>query len=96
MNKTVEAFIDTHLHIEMAYVGMHERARKTIPTFGPDFESSLKAGFEELLVTRELSAGDYDGLTHVAFASDDDLYVYLQGIYDYLFNGADTAPAPPE
>lgn len=96
MNKTVEAFIGTYLHVEMAYTGMEQRIRETIPTFGPDYADSLKEGFEELLATRELTVGDYDGLTHVEFGSDDDLYTYLQGMYDFLFHDAETAPAPPE
>lgn len=96
MNKTVEAFIGTYLHVEMAYAGMEQRIRETIPTFGPDYADSLKEGFEELLATRELSAGDYDGLTHVEFGSEDDLYAYLEGMYDFLFNDAETAPEPPE
>lgn len=96
MNETVEGFIGTYLHVEMAYAGMEDRIRETIPTFGADYANSLKEGFGELLATRELSAGDYDGLTHVEFASDDDLYAYLQGMYDFLFNAAESAPEPPE
>jgi hypothetical protein len=80
----------------MAYAGMEQRIRETIPTFGPEHAESLKEGFDELLATRELSTGDYDGLTHVEFGSEDDLYAYLQGMYDFLFNDAETPPEPPE
>lgn len=96
MNQTVEAFIGTYLHVEMAYAGMEQRVRDTIPSFGPEYANSLKEGFEEVLATRELSVGDYDGLTHVEFGSADDLYEYLQGMYDFLFGGADEVPSPPE
>lgn len=88
MNDTVEGFIGCYLHIEVAYYEM-ESTRATVHSFGPAYANSLKEGFEELLATRELSVGDYDGLTHVEFESDEDLYEYLQGMYDYLFNNAE-------
>jgi hypothetical protein len=95
VNQTVEGFIGTYLHVEVAYSGMEQRIRETIPTFGLEYANSLKEGFEELLATRELSVGDYDGLTHVEFASDDELYAYLQSMYAFLFNAA-AAPAPSQ
>ena len=95
MNKTVEGFIGTYLHIEVAYDGIESGIRDTIQAFGPRFANSLKEGFEELLASHELSVGDYDGLTHVEFESDEALYAYLQGLYDFFFNGAETAPKPP-
>jgi len=94
MNETVEGFIGSYLHIEVAYYEM-ESTRDTIHSFGPAVADSLKKGFEELLATHELSVGDYDGLTHVEFESEEALYTYLQGMYDFLFNGAETAPEPP-
>lgn len=96
VNKTVEGFIGSYLHIEVAYSGIEEGIRRTIPSFGPTYANSLKEGFEELLATHELSRWDYDGLTHVEFESDDALYAYLQGMYDFLFNGAEAPPKPPE
>lgn len=96
MNKTVEGFIGTYLHIEAAYDGDEAGTREAIQMFGPAYANSLKEGFEELLATRELSRWDYDGLTHVEFESDEALYAYLQGMYDFLFNGAETPPKPPE
>ena len=94
MNKTVEDFIGTYLHIEVAYEGL-EPTRELIAAMSPEYAESLKEGFEELLRDRELSPGDYDGLTHVEFESEDALYDYLRGVYDFLFQGAQQEPQPP-
>lgn len=94
MNKTVEDFIATYLHIEVAYDDL-ALTRQTIAAFSPEYGEELKQGFAALLQSRELSFGDYDGLTHIEFESDDALYTYLQGVNDFLFNGAETAPEPP-
>ena len=94
MNKTVEDFIGTYLHIEVAYEGL-EPTRELIAAMSREYEDSLKEGFAELLQSRELSAGDYDGMTHVEFESDDALYAYLNGVYEFLFNGAEQEPQPP-
>lgn len=94
MNKTVEDFIGTYLHIEVAYEGL-EPTRDLLAAMSSEYTDSLKEGFEELLRDRELSTGDYDGLTHVEFESDDALYGYLRGVYDFLFNAAAEEPQPP-
>lgn len=91
----IKSFISCYLHIEVAYDGIESRIRSTVHAFGPEYADSLKRGFEELLASRELTALDYDGLTHVEFESDAALYAYLQGMYDFIFAGAETPPAPP-
>lgn len=96
MNQTVRSFIGSYLSVETAYDGIESDIRDVIRTFGPDYANSLKEGFEELLATRELSKWDYDGITYIEFESDEALYAYLQGMYDYLFNGAEAPPKPPE
>ena len=94
MNKTIEDFIGTYLHIEVAYEDLGP-TRELLALMSPEYTDALQEGFTELLQSRELSAGDYDGLTHVEFESDDALYAYLGGVNDFLFNGAETAPEPP-
>jgi hypothetical protein len=94
VNKTVEDFIGTYLHIEVAYEDL-EPTRELIAAMSPAYAESLKEGFAELLQSRELSAGDYDGMTHVEFESDDALYDYLRGVYEFLFDDAQTQPQPP-
>jgi hypothetical protein len=96
VNKTLEGFIASYLSVEVAYDGIEAGIRDTIQSFGPAFASALKEGFEELLATRELSKWDYDGITYIEFESDEALYEYLQGMYDFFFNGAETPPKPPE
>ena len=94
MNKTIEDFIGTYLHIEAAYEDLGP-TRDLLALMSPEYTDALREGFAGLLRSRELSAGDYDGMTHVEFESDDALYAYLSAVYDFLFNGAETAPEPP-
>jgi hypothetical protein len=94
VNKTTEDFIGTYLHIEVAYEDLAP-TRELVAMMSPEYVDALKEGFAGLLRARELNAGDYDGLTHVEFESGDDLYRYLQGVYDFLFNGAEEQPEPP-
>ena len=95
VNKTIKGFIGSYLSIEVAYDGIESDIRGTIQAFGPTYANSLKEGFEELLATHELSKWDYDGMTYIEFESDEALYEYLQGMYDFFFNGAESAPKPP-
>ena len=94
MNKTIEDFIGTYLHIEVAYEDLGP-TRDLVALMSPEYVDSLKQGFAELLRSRELSAGDYDGMTHVEFESDDALYAYLKSVDDFLFHGAEAQPEPP-
>jgi hypothetical protein len=55
----------------------------------------VEAGLRELLRTRELTALDWENLNYVAFDSEDDLYRYLQKVYDYIFRDAEEAPELP-
>ncbi len=91
---SVEDFISTYLHTEVAYEALAP-TRELLAVMSPQYTDSLKHGFEELLRQRELSVGDYDGMTHVEFSSDEALYGYLRGVYDFLFNGAEEEPRPP-
>ncbi|MBS2961551.1 hypothetical protein KGA66_00735 [Actinocrinis puniceicyclus] len=94
MNKTVADFIGAYLHVEVAYEDLGP-TRELIAALSPEYAGSLEEGFERLLRSRGLAAADYDGMTHIEFESDDALYRYLQGVYDYLFRGAGAQPRPP-
>lgn len=96
MNQTLKGFIGSYLNVEVAHDGIESQIRDSVQAFGPAYADSLKEGFEEVLATRELSVDDYDGLTYIEFQSDDALYAYLQEMYDFLFHGAETPPAPPK
>ncbi|MFD3578528.1 hypothetical protein [Streptomyces sp. NPDC058644] len=48
-----------------------------------------------MLRTRELSVGDYERLTNIAFDDENSLYGYLQQMHEYLFAGGDEQPVPP-
>jgi hypothetical protein len=63
---------------------------------GSASEAETEAGLRELLQTRELTTLDWIRMTHVDFASEDDLYSYLQKLYDYLFRGSEELPEIPE
>jgi hypothetical protein len=94
VNKTIEDFIGTYLHIEVAYEDLGP-TRDLIKALSPAYAESLRQGFVGLLESRELSAGDYDGMTHVEFETDDELYGYLQAVFEFLFQGAQASPQPP-
>lgn len=34
-------------------------------------------------------------MTYAEFESDEDLYMYLRAVYEYLFNDAENEPGPP-
>jgi len=57
---------------------------------------AVEAGLRELIKSRELTTLDWIKMTHVDFASEDELYSYLQKLYDYLFRGAEELPEIPE
>jgi hypothetical protein len=58
--------------------------------------AEVEAGLRELLRTRELTTLDWVKMTHVEFDAEEELYAYLQKMYDYLFRGAEELPEIPE
>lgn len=56
----------------------------------------VREGLSAILTSRELSPGDYQGLTDVEFATEDDPYAYVRKLYAYLFEDARQQPLPPE
>jgi hypothetical protein len=94
VDKTLKGFIGAYLNVEVASEGL-EGTRDVLKTFNADAVESLKKNFAELLATRELTALDYGYMTYAEFESDEDLYTYLQAVYEYLFNDAENEPGPP-
>jgi hypothetical protein len=64
-------------------------------TLGSATRDEVEAGLQELLRTRDLTILDWENLNYVAFDSEDDLYRYLQKVYDYIFRDAEEAPELP-
>jgi hypothetical protein len=58
--------------------------------------AEVEAGLREILRTRELTTLDWIKMTHVDFDSEEELYSYLQKMYDYLFRGSEELPEIPE
>jgi hypothetical protein len=58
--------------------------------------AEVEAGLRQILATRELTTLDWIKMTHVDFDSEDELYSYLQKMYDYLFRGSEELPEIPE
>jgi hypothetical protein len=94
VDKNLKGFIGAYLNVEVASEGL-EGTRDVLKTFNADAVASLKESVAELLATRELTALDYGYVTYAEFESDEDLYAYLQAVYEYLFNGAENEPEPP-
>jgi hypothetical protein len=60
-----------------------------------EYRGRDQKGLHELLRTREITTLDWLRMIDVQFDSDDELYSYLQKLYDYLFNIADELPEIP-
>ncbi|NUP51547.1 MAG: hypothetical protein HOW97_30155 [Catenulispora sp.] len=93
MNDTLSKFIGLYLRYELAddYIGNDRTAK----AFDDANDGALKAGFEHLLATRELTREAYLELTDVEFPTEDALYEYLQAAYSYMYEGSGTWPALP-
>jgi hypothetical protein len=55
----------------------------------------VEDGLRELLRTRELTVREYADMTQVDFDNEEELYDYLQKMYNYLFRGSEEAPMIP-
>ena len=94
LSKAMEQFIGITLSIDGA--AADPPAIKNSMRSGSKAYSDVDAGLRELLRTRELTARDWVKMTHVAFGSEEELYGYLQKMYDYIFLGAEELPEIPE
>lgn len=96
IDEELSGFIKYYLDLEMAFDTKRGHLPYTVQNMQPARFRALKSGFESLLKSRELIIQDYEDLSDIEFANEDQLYTYLQGIYDYLFRGTETQPGPPD
>ncbi|MER5968659.1 hypothetical protein ABT112_02755 [Streptomyces sp. NPDC002055] len=95
MNRELQKFIRVYLNLEEAYdTGGY--LRPTLHAFKHEYVEAVQHGLESVLNTRELSVGDYEGLTDIEFPNEDALYDYLKKMYRYLFEDEREQPLPPE
>ncbi|MET9506720.1 hypothetical protein ABZY42_34300 [Streptomyces sp. NPDC006622] len=95
MNAETEVFIRIYLNLEQAH-DIRGHLRPTLYAFRDSYVARVREGLSAILVSRELSPGDYESLTDVEFVTEDDLYAYLGKLYAYLFEDARQQPLPPE
>ncbi|WP_125263290.1 hypothetical protein [Streptomyces alboflavus] len=94
MNEELKTFIRTYLDLEQAYDT--SGLRPTLMAFSESYVQAVREGFSEVLQKRNLSLGEYEGMTGLEFPDIDSLYEYLQDMNAYLFEGRPDQPAPPE
>ena len=84
-----------YIRVALAVDGADDPAGLKHATLASSTRDEVDAGLRELLATRELSTLDWMRMNYVAFDSEDDLYRYLQKVYDYIFRDAEEAPELP-
>jgi hypothetical protein len=94
INEATKSFIRVALNISSGDI--YPPAVKNSMRKGSKAEAETEEGLRELLRTRELSTLDYAKMTYVDFNSEEELYSYLQEVYDYVFRGAADFPALPD
>ena len=87
------SFIGNYLKIEMC--DDLASTRESLPRLNQPYIERVRSEFAEILRTRSISMREYGELTYINFATVDDMYGYLQRVYDYLFEGAGEEPFPP-
>ncbi|MER6572957.1 hypothetical protein ABT288_44145 [Streptomyces sp. NPDC001093] len=95
MNKQLETFIQTYLHLEQAY-DTRGYLRPTLMAFDKSYVQQVREGLSQVLRERSLSIEDYERLSDIEFPGDESLYEYLQSMYAYLFEDRPDQPTPPE
>ncbi|MFE1322653.1 hypothetical protein [Kitasatospora phosalacinea] len=93
--KILCGFIETYLNAELAY-GHLPQVRSTIAVSVPEWGESIRREFARALSERPFSVVRYSDMTLLDFESEDALYAYLEGVFDYLFLDGEQAPLPPE
>jgi hypothetical protein len=94
INETTKSFIRVALNISSGDI--YPPAVKNSMRKGSRAEAETQEGLRELLRTRELSTVDYANMTHVEFDSEEELYSYLQNVYNYVFLGTTDFPNLPD
>jgi hypothetical protein len=92
-SEAMTRFISVALHVD-GLAAYPERIKATWRGDSSD-KVEVEAGLRELLQTRGLTTVDWLNMTDVEFGSEDELYRYVQTLYDYLFGGADEPPRIP-
>ncbi|MCX4748165.1 hypothetical protein OG455_22070 [Kitasatospora sp. NBC_01287] len=88
-------FIEQYLNVEVAYYYM-DGIKAGIVQSGSAYAEDVRSMLDGLLAERSLSRGEYCDLTFIEFETDDDLYTYLQQVYNFFFLGSEQAPLPPD
>jgi hypothetical protein len=94
INETTKSFIRIALNISSGDI--YPPAVKNSMRKGSRAAAETQEGLRELLRTRELSTVDYANMTHVEFDSEEELYSYLQNVYNYVFLGTTDFPNLPD
>jgi hypothetical protein len=94
VNEELFKFIITYLN-EMQAFDVSGYLRPTLHGFSQEYVDSVRNELANIIRTRGLSVADYEQLTDIHFASEEDLYDYLGKMYEYLFADGDQQPAPP-
>lgn len=93
MNEELFKFIITYLN-EMQAFDVDGYLRPTLHGFSQEYVDSVRNELANIIRTRGLSVADYEKLTDIHFASEEDLYDYLGKMYGYLFADGDQQPDP--
>lgn len=95
ISPNLTTFFKTYLNPEVAYDAGFQ-LRGTLHAFNEPYVTNVKLGFLELLRTRELTVGQFEGITDVEFEDQDTLYAYLNEMYEHLYGDGRPKPLPPE
>ncbi|MEV7212219.1 hypothetical protein AB0O31_03885 [Kitasatospora cineracea] len=90
----VRAFFETSL----GYESIEDAPARRASTRKADlpFSRHLREAFEYLLRERPCDVYEWSSLTGVAYEDEAHLYGYLQGLFDYLYEGAAEPPQAPD
>lgn len=93
MNQHLQTFIRVGLSADGA-AALHETRDgfKHEPT---ERVAELRESLHDLIEHRRLSLREWSMINDMDFDDEDALYAYLREAYGYLFEGAETPPAPP-
>ncbi len=93
MDQHLQTFIQVGLSADGA-VALHE-TRDGFKHEPAESVAAVREGLRDLIEQRRLSLGEWSMINDLDFDDEDALYAYLRAAYDYLFEGAETPPAPP-
>ncbi|WP_062441140.1 hypothetical protein [Herbidospora daliensis] len=94
LSKELDTFIGSMLHIELAD---NLADAKEVLDDGPAAHAVVvKDGLRQLIAEHTLTARDWFYLTGVGFDTDEELYVYLQRVLEFLTGVRTTPPDLPD